>query len=832
MKKIFVLSFLSIQIISFAQVLQSPADFLGYALGTKYTRHHRIVEYFNNLAIASKDKVVLQQYGTTNEGRPLLFAVISSPENIANLENIRKNNLRIAGLNKDKIVAEFKNSPAIVWLSYNVHGNETSSSEAAMQTIYELVNPANIKTKEWLKNIVVIIDPCLNPDGRDRYVNWYNQVANKVYNVDPQSREHSEPWPGGRSNHYNFDLNRDWAWQTQIETQQRLKKYNEWMPQVHVDFHEQGINEPYYFAPAAEPFHESISNWQRDFQTQIGKNNSAYFDAKGWLYFTKERFDLLYPSYGDTYPIFNGSIGMTYEQGGHSRGGLGVIKSDGDTLTLVDRVQHHFTTGLSTIEIASNQSQRLVAEFKKFFEDGMNAKDALYKTYILSSNDALKLDAVKHLLTNNQIDFTDIENSTFKGYNYQTQKEEDIILTGNSIAVSALQPKSILLKVLLEPKTKLADSATYDITAWSLPYAFGVDGFAIKDKKIFEQKKITTAIEKTFNSNYGYIIPYNSFASAKAMAYLIQKNIKVRFTEKPFAYKSKIYNRGTLLVIKTSNNLSALNTAMKEVEEKFHIQSEIVETGFMDKGPDFGSPDVKMIQMPKVVLLTGEQVNSAAAGEIWNLFEQQLGYPITLINTQEIGRYDLSQYTSIIMPDGTYKSLSDKITIEKLRDFVKNGGKIVAIENAVQQLMSIDFGLKMKEDKKEDTAEYGLLKKYAERERDEATRSIPGAIYKVDLDNTHPLAFGYGNQYYTLKQDANIYEFIKEGWNVGVLKKENYVTGFSGFNVKNKLKDGTVLGTIEVGRGSIVFFAENPIFRLFWENGKLLLANAIFLVGN
>jgi hypothetical protein len=271
---------------------------------------------------------------------------------------------------------------------------------------------------------------------------------------------------------------------------------------------------------------------------------------------------------------------------------------------------------------------------------------------------------------------------------------------------------------------------------------------------------------------------------------------------------------------------------MKEVEEKFHIQSEIVETGFMDKGPDFGSPDVKMIQMPKVVLLTGEQVNSAAAGEIWNLFEQQLGYPITLINTQEIGRYDLSQYTSIIMPDGTYKSLSDKITIEKLRDFVKNGGKIVAIENAVQQLMSIDFGLKMKEDKKEDTAEYGLLKKYAERERDEATRSIPGAIYKVDLDNTHPLAFGYGNQYYTLKQDANIYEFIKEGWNVGVLKKENYVTGFSGFNVKNKLKDGTVLGTIEVGRGSIVFFAENPIFRLFWENGKLLLANAIFLVGN
>jgi hypothetical protein len=285
--------------------------------------------------------VKLEQYGTTNEGRPLILLYVTSPENLSRLEAIRQNNLRLAGMTPDKMAPDEK-GPAIVWLSYNVHGNETSSSEAALLTLYELVNPANTKTKEWLQHTVVIIDPCINPDGRDRYVNWFNSVVGMRANPQPYTREHSEPWPGGRPNHYYFDLNRDWAWQTQIETQQRIVKYNQWLPQVHVDYHEQGYNNPYYFAPAAEPYHEVITGWQREFQTIIGKNNAKYFDQNGWLFFTKERFDLFYPSYGDTYPLYKGAIGMTYEQGGHSRGGAAVINHDGDTLTLWDRFHHRY----------------------------------------------------------------------------------------------------------------------------------------------------------------------------------------------------------------------------------------------------------------------------------------------------------------------------------------------------------------------------------------------------------------------------------------------------------------------------------------------------------
>ncbi|RYE22080.1 MAG: zinc carboxypeptidase, partial [Sphingobacteriales bacterium] len=315
MKKILLLAIAFVPTLLSVAQIKSPEEFLGYKIGTRYTPHHKVVSYFQYISTAVPAMVKLQQYGETNEHRPLYVTFIASQENMSNLENIRLNNLRLANLAKDKMMPA-ETSPAIVWLSYNVHGNETSSSEAAMLTLFSLVDPNFAPSKEWLKNTVVVIDPCLNPDGRDRYINWFNSVVGLEYNPTTIAREHREPWPGGRSNHYNFDLNRDWAWQTQVESQQRIAVYNQWMPQVHVDFHEQGYNEPYYFAPAAEPVHQDITPWQKSFQVVVGKNNAKYFDAEGWQYFTKERFDLLYPSYGDTYPLYNGSIGMTYEQGG------------------------------------------------------------------------------------------------------------------------------------------------------------------------------------------------------------------------------------------------------------------------------------------------------------------------------------------------------------------------------------------------------------------------------------------------------------------------------------------------------------------------------------
>lgn len=813
-----------------AQNVPSPETYLGYKVGTRYTRHHKIVEYFNTVAKARPDMVKIESYGQTNEGRELMLAFVSSPENMQRLEAIRLNNLRIAGTTKDRAAPIVENAPAIVWLSYNVHGNEPSSSEAALLMIHALLDPSNSTTKEWLKNTVVVIDPCINPDGRDRYVNWFNSVVGKEMNAEPSSREHAEPWPGGRSNHYNFDLNRDWAWQTQVETQQRLKKYNAWLPQVHVDFHEQGYNEPYYFAPAAEPFHEVITPWQRDFQVLIGRNNASYFDKNGWLFFTKERFDLLYPSYGDTYPVYNGAIGMTYEQGGHSRGGLAVVNEDGDTLTLVDRATHHFTTGLSTVETASKHQQKLMNEFKKYFDDSRTGKIGEYKTYVLTSKDQNKLNAVIKLLDQNGIEWGTVSNKNFSGFNYFTGKQEAFADEGLHIAVSAAQPKAVLAKVLLEPRTVVTDSNTYDITTWSVPYAYGVKGYAIKERlDVSNDWKPTTVTP--VNASYGLLIPYTSFNSAKVLAELLKQNVKVRFAEKPFKYGTKNYERGTLIVLKTSNasvNWAAITNAACI---KHNVQADVVETGFMDQGSDMGSPDVKIISSaPKVALLTGEGTSSLGAGEVWHFFDKQLDYPLTLINANDIGRANLKNFNVLIVPDGFIRALSEKATSDRLKDFVRSGGKIVALENAVS-LMASEWVLKQKTDKDDEKGEYLDVKKYGDRERSYLPNSIPGAIYKMDLDNTHPLGFGYPDFYYTLKQDATLYEFMKGGWNVGVLKKDAYVTGFAGYKVKSKLKDGMLFGVQDMGGGSVVYLSDNPLFRNFWENGKLLFTNAVFLAG-
>lgn len=832
MKYFFALSFLLFTTILSAQNVQSPDQFLGYRLGTKFTRHHRIVEYFNYVASAQPNMVKIEKFGETNEGRDLILAVIASPENLQKLEDIRKNNLRLTGMLNDTVLATTQ-APAVVWLSYNVHGNEPSSSEAAMQTLYELINPNNQQAKNWLQNTVVIIDPCVNPDGRDRYVNWYNTTVGKDFNADPQSREHNEPWPGGRSNHYNFDLNRDWAWQTQIEMQQLLKVYNEWMPQVHVDYHEQGYNSPYYFAPAAEPYHEVITQWQRDFQIIIGKNNAKYFDENGWLFFTKEEFDLFYPSYGDTYPTFNGAIGMTFEQAGIGAG-LGIVTDDdGDTLTLVDRIKHHITTGLSTIEVSSKHAQQLLDEYKKFFDDNRNAKNAIYKTYILTSNDENKILAVKNLLDKNKIEYGTVKNDKVNGYRYFTGKEESLQLNNFTIAISAYQSKSSLVRVLFEPNSKLNDSATYDITAWSIPYVYGVEGVASKEKLPLQnfsspQNKISVP-----GATYGYIIPYHSFNTMQALAFLLKNNIKVRVADKPFIDNNVRYERGTLVVLKTGNTNSNWVGLVQQAATKYNVQLQIVNSGFADKGVDFGSSDIRFIHTPHLAMLTGEQVSSTDAGEVWNYFEQDLDYPITLINANDFGRINLKNYNVLIMPDGYYRFLSDKSLNDKLKTFVHDGGRIIAMQNAVAQLAKNDWGIKLKDDKPDDSNktndDYADIKKYADEERNDLSNFIPGAIYKVNLDTTHPLAYGFDDNYFALKLDGNAYEFLKDGWNVGTIKKNNLSEGFVGYKIKSKLKDGTLIGSINIDNGQFVFIADNPIFRQFWYNGKQLLANAVFL---
>jgi hypothetical protein len=829
MKKLYpLLLCLSCICTAFAQGLQSPAEFLGYPLGSQYTYHYRVVEYVKHVAQNSK-KVKLVPYGTTNEGRPLLVAFVGSEENVAHLEEIRQHNLYLAGLSTGP--ATLSSAPAIVWLSYNVHGNETSSSEAAMQTLYDMVNPANNRTQAWLKNTLVVIDPCLNPDGRDRYVNFYNQVRNAVPDPDPASREHIEPWPGGRVNHYYFDLNRDWAWQTQKEVQGRVGLYNKWLPQVHVDFHEQGYNNPYYFAPAAEPFHKDITPWQREFQTIIGKNNAKYFDQNGWLYFTKEVFDLLYPSYGDTYPLYNGSIGMTYEQGGGPAGGLAVTMRSGDTLTLADRIAHHHSNGLSTIETASNNATKVLEEYKKYFDNSRTNPPGTYKTYVIKNDNIDKLTKLTEMLDRNQIKYGYGVSRTVNGYNYFSGKTENYTINATDMVIDAHQPKAVLLTVLLEPKTFIADSNTYDITAWSLPYAYGLKAYGLTETlKPAEPTLVSKPAVALNDKAYAYVAKWHSVEDVKFLSALLQKGVKVRFASQAFEAGGKKFDAGSLIITRAGNSKPDFNSLVMKMANIYHRDLVSLNTGFSEKGADLGSSAVGYISKPRVMLVSGEGVSANDMGEIWHFFEQQIGYPVTIIRYQDLSRIKMSDYNVAIFPDGRYANFPT----EKIQNWIGEGGKLIAMGGAIGQFADKKgFALKTKDDKKEENATKKVpdLGTYNSRDRESIKNNVPGAIYKVYLDNTHPLGYGYPSFYYTLKIGDDIYDYLEDGGvNVGVLKKDSYVSGFVGQKAKEKLNSGLLFGVQSLGRGSVVYLTDDLLFRSFWENGKLMFSNAIFMV--
>jgi len=801
-----------------AQKLQTPDEFLGYKLGSRFTRHHKVVDYFRYIA-QNSNKVQFQKYGETNELRTLAVAYVSSASNIKNLETIRKQHLTNAGIENTTAL----NDKAVVWLSYNVHGNEASSTEASMLTLYKLIT----ENSTYLENTVVIMDPCINPDGRDRYANWYNQVVAAPNNNNPDAREHNEPWPSGRPNHYLFDLNRDWAWATQVETQQRLKVYNKWLPHIHVDFHEQGINNPYYFAPAVEPYHEVITDWQREFQTQIGKNHAKYFDKNGWYYFTKESFDLLYPSYGDTYPTYVGGIGMTYEQAGHGRAGLGITKRDGEVLTLWDRLIHHTTSGISTVEMASKNTAKINSEFKKYFHDN----DFKYKSYVLKGNKS-KTNALIALLDKHDIKYGRATGKNVSGYTYDTRSKGSMRTSSSDLVVSTDQPKGRLVKALFEPVAKLSDSITYDITAWSLPYAYGFKAIA-SEKLVASNTRHLNATVSTPNKNaYAYTFEWNHISDSKLLGDLLQQNFRVRFTRRAMTNSGQHLKAGSLLITRGDNkHIKSFDDAVVSIANNHNKFTSTINSGFSDKGPDMGSSDVREIKNQKIAVLSGEYTSSLSYGEVQYFFEQEIKYPYTAINTNDFSANTLDNYHTLVIPNGYYGSLFSKSKLNGLKSWIRKGGKVIAIGGANRIFADKKgFGLKSKsssDDKDTSDKEVELIN-YEDLERDRIKGSITGAIFKTKIDNSHPLGFGYGDTYFTLKQGASSYKYLENGYNVVRLDNNAAYSGFTGSNATDDLTKSLIFGEENIGRGSVIYMIDNPLFRAFWDNGKLFFSNALF----
>jgi hypothetical protein len=824
-----------------AAQLKSPTEFLPHPYTKQFTPHHLLIDYFQYVA-SNSPMVRIEEIGHTNEHRPMILAFVSSAANLARLEEIRMNNLRLTGLETG--TPDFTAAKAIVWLGYSVHGNEAAGSEASMQVLYDLVTNKD-GAHDWLDNTIVIMEPSVNPDGYNRYSNWNNQVSSLPFNVSHDAREHDEPWPGGRTNHYLFDLNRDWAWQTQVESQQRIKAYRQWMPHVVADLHEMGYTSPYYFAPAAQPYHDFVTEWQSAFQVTIGKNHAKYFDREGWAYFTKEHFDLFYPSYGDTYPVYNGAIGMTYEQGGHGFAGRAVTLPNSDTLKLADRIAHHRTTSHSTIEITSLNAGQVIAEFTDYFKRSRENPPGPYKTYIVKgSNPKGKIRRLCAFLDLQGIAYgkTAGQSRARTAYRYDTGKEEQMQIDAEDLVISAYQPRAILTQVLFDPESRLVDSITYDITCWSLPYAYGVEAFALKEKvEITGEYEFGMEMTEKSENAFAYVLRWESLQEAQFLAAAMKAGMRPRFTETAFAVDGREFDAGTVLFLRTDHRtVKGFPEVLFELSVEHHITLETVTTGFVEQGKDFGSSAYRLIDVPRVLTFAGERVSSNEFGQVWHLFEQVLRYPLTVVDIGSLGSVAWSDYNILIMPEGYY-SIPEG-TMKTIQSWVSEGGKIIAIGSALSQFQDKEgYALKryadsskvdeMKKAEEKDRLQL-RLESYESGERRDISTQIPGAVFKAKVDQTHPLGFGLGEHYFTLKTDAASFEHLVGASNVVYLEKELTYYGFAGAKALEKQKDSVIFAVENKNGGTIIYLVDNPLFRSFWENGKFAFCNALFFVGN
>ena len=788
--------------ISLSAQIKSPEEFLGYPIGTKFTYHHQIVAYSRYLASQSNGLAQWQVYGQTNEGREQGQMIIANLPAGINLEQVQQNHQkRIQGEKADPTL------PVIINLSFNVHGNEAAGSEAALNTLYTLISKPNRSIP-----YVILIDPCINPDGRDAYVTQYNR-RNFISggNSDPNDQEHYEGNTSGRYNHFSFDLNRDWVWQTQKETQQRLKFYRSWMPMMHADFHEQSFQHSYYFPPAAKPYLNFIAQSTKDLQESVGKSFSKLFDEKKWPYFTSEVYDLLYPGYGDTYPVLNGALGMTLEQGG-IRGGLISAKSDGDTISLVDRVKHHSALAINLVEWSITNSESLKASFYGVHDKSRTNPTNKYAYYFVPEEELEKGQDFKQLLIKNNISFTytDVVKSV-PAYEYISMKQVTIPLYKHGLLISAKQPSAPLIQALLDPTIALEDSLTYDITAWNLFQLNGLKAFGVNENIFGPSKNLQDSKQSVPNEKqlaYQFVI--DEFKSSQELIkYAIEMGALVTYNDAS--------NKAGIVTITSSKLTDSQRADLIKFATNRSIQLSSLNTFKSTDNYDLGSTHYISVFVPKIAVIVDPANDVNQQGELAYFLTQKYGFKPSFVPSSQLFRSNLFNYTHLIFPDGKHGALSNNNSI-LLMDWVKKGGKLILMEGARKIIEDKDLIAK------EDTAKHTST--YAMRERAELSNTTSGNMLQVEVEKTHPLVFRINEtSMYILNQVSDFIKLPKDFTPVLKTSSKPSIMGFVGSNKKAQLANSLLLGVKELDKGKIIWFGFNPLFRAIPNQGQTIFEN-------
>lgn len=787
----------------------------------RYHWHYEVAQWADSLAAAS-DRVALMNYGTTPERRPLQLLAFGLPEHIAALDAIRSNQqARAEGRPTDERFDEL----AVVWLSYDVHGNEASCTEAALEVMAELADPESDRASAWLERLIVLVDPCLNPDGHDRFVHFVEQRSTSPLNPEPAEWSHVEPWPGGRVNHYLFDLNRDWAWARQPETQARLAMYNAWLPHVHGDFHEMGYNSPYYFAPAAAPYHELITPWQRRFQELVGEAAAADFDARGERYFTREDFDLFYPSYGDTYPIFRGAIGMTYEQGGGPRSAAAVRLENGKVLDLAHRVKNHVHSSFALLDVCAGQTPTLLAESDAYFARSRAGAPGAFGAYILPA-DQPQLTELLPFLDQHGIAYghAPAPKKAMPGYDYLQAERRPVTWNAGDWIIPANQPHGGLVQALMDPQPLLEDSLTYDITAWALPYAYGIACYGVEAPLEIERAPLNPeASGDLAPSAYGCAIVPNTAAARAFIARCSEAGLAGRLLTKPSSLNGHDLPAGTVVFLQDDQTLADWTDALNAVS-RTGVPLIALNSGFASAGVDLGSDAVRWMGTPRIAVLGGASTRALSLGEIWWHFEREWGVAPTILDGERLP--DLSAWDVIVLPDGVRGD-----ALQDVEAFAMEGGTVIALGDAVRSVARWESTELTSVQSRPDVPEDALAVPHADRSRHWASRSIEGAIYALRIDATHPIAFLEGERGFVLKQGTDVWLPLADGTNVAVYAEDRPISGHAGHFAAPELAGRLAIGVESVGRGQVVYFMDNPLFRGFWEEGKAYFDRAVLFSG-
>ena len=817
--------------IAYNPSIPTPKSVLGYEVGEWHVSHDKLVQYMQILDQAS-DRISLEVTGYTHEARPLLLLTITSPKNHQQLEVLRKQHLQLSdptssgGLNTHDM-------PVVFYMGFSIHGNEASGTNASLLAAYHLAAMQGPEAEKQLENTIILFDPSFNPDGLQRFSSWVNSRKGKNISVDPNDTEHLEPWPGGRTNHYWFDLNRDWLVAQHPESQARIKKFHHWRPNVLTDHHEMGTNATFFFQPGVPSRNHPLTPKKNLELTQkMGEYHAKALDEIGSLYFTQEGYDDFYYGKGSTFPDAHGAIGILFEQGssrGHAQ------ESTNGIVRFPFTIRNQFTTALSSLKAVNALREDLLNYQRQFYKNAVAeaAKDPVKAILFGSAKDKARAFHLAEIVARQHIDI-------YKPASTQTLNGK-IFDAASSYIVPMNQAQYTLIKSMFEKRTQFADSIFYDISSWTLSLAAGVDYEETKTIPALGEK-ITTPVMPAGNliggkSDYAYVFESYGYYAPRAIYRLLQHNFLVKVATDPFFHPDgRKFERGSILIPVGAQEKPAelLEFLIQEIVSKDGLDVYAFHTGLDFKGSSLGSNSFQTIRKPEIAMLVDAGVTANDAGEIWHLLDTRWAIPMTLMPVQVLNSANINKYNTLIFPAGSYTSITDAAK-EKLKAWVQNGGLILGFENALTWLNTAGLGkFEMKKD--EDTSGSQTTKKemqkfipYADMDETKRAQETSGAIFEAQVDLTHPLLFGYttskvaffkGNNLF-MERSKNAYGnpmvFTAAPLLSGYISKQNYL----------KLKESSVVGVSALGRGRVIGFTENLALRAFWFGTNKMIMNAI-----